>query len=126
MFFKARGDQAALSARYARHLGLPLEPWGGAILRWPDDRADDEGLTVWNVAASDTSWFAPSEASLMINDRVDDLDALLAQLEADGVAIHKGPETHENGRFAWIQDPDGDKLELWQPMPWDDSRVPRP
>jgi predicted enzyme related to lactoylglutathione lyase len=47
---------------------------------------------------------------------VDDLEELLAKLKADGVAILKGPETHENGSFAWIMDPDGNKLELWQPV----------
>jgi predicted enzyme related to lactoylglutathione lyase len=122
VFFKARGDQEALSSWYAKHLGIPLEPWGGAILKWPDDKADDKGLTVWNVAAGDSTWFAPSEASFMINYRVDDLEALLAQLQADGIAIHKGPETHENGKFAWIVDPDGNKVELWEPMRWDEAR----
>jgi predicted enzyme related to lactoylglutathione lyase len=57
----------------------------------------------------------------MINYRVDDLDALLTQLRGDGVSIVKGPESHENGRFAWILDPDGNKVELWQPMLWDEK-----
>jgi len=116
VFFKSSGDHEALAAWYARHLGLALEEWGGAILRWPDDGADDRGLTVWHVAARDSDWFSPSASSFMINYRVDDLDALLAQLRRDGVEVVGGPETHDNGKFAWIMDPDGNKLELRQPM----------
>ncbi len=116
VFFKSTGDHKALAKWYEKHLGLALEPWGGAILRWPNDARVDDGLTVWHVAAPDTKWFAPSAASFMINYRVDDLDGLLAQLRADGVDIIKGPETEENGKFAWIADPDGNKLELWEPM----------
>ncbi len=121
VFFKSRGDHAALSAWYQTHLGIQLEPWGGAILRWPEDKADDGGLTVWNAAKADTKWFAPSESSFMINYRVDDMDGLLAQLTAAGIPILKGPESHENGKFAWIMDPDGNKVELWQPMAWDEK-----
>lgn len=121
VFFKSRNDSAALAAWYQKHLGLPLENWGGAVLRWPDDRAEDGGLTVWTVAKPESQWFSPSDAPFMINYRVDDLDALLAQLRADGIAILAGPESHENGKFAWILDPDGHKLELWQPMAWDEK-----
>jgi predicted enzyme related to lactoylglutathione lyase len=120
VFFKSKGDPKALSAWYAKHLGLVLEPWGGAILKWPDDKADDEGLTVWHVAKQDTQWFAPSDASFMINYRVDEMEPLIANLRAGGVTIVKGPETHENGQFAWILDPDGNKLELWEPKFWDE------
>ena len=121
MFFKSRSDHTQLSAWYARHLGLRLEEWGGAILKWPEDKAEDRGLTVWTVAEKNSQWFSPSESSFMINYRVDDLDALLTQLRGDGVSIVKGPESHENGRFAWILDPDGNKVELWQPMLWDEK-----
>jgi predicted enzyme related to lactoylglutathione lyase len=119
VFLKCRGDSKALSAWYQKHLGMPLETWGGAVLRWPDDKAEDKGLTVWNLAASDSQWFSPSESAFMINYRVDDLDALLAQLQADGIGVVAGPESHENGKFAWIMDPDGNKVELWEPMLWD-------
>jgi catechol 2,3-dioxygenase-like lactoylglutathione lyase family enzyme len=57
----------------------------------------------------------------MINYRVDNLDEMLAQLRAGGVPVIKGPESHENGKFAWIMDPDGNKVELWEPMIWDDK-----
>lgn len=115
VFFKSTGDRAALAAWYQKHLGMAFEDWGGAILSWPNDKAVDGGLTVWHVADANTKWFSPSTASFMINYRVDDLDALLEQLRADGIAIVQGPESAENGKFAWIMDPDGNKVELWEP-----------
>ena len=121
VFLKCRGDSAALAAWYQTHLGLPLETWGGAILRWPDDKAEDQGLTVWSLADKDSQWFSPSDSAFMINNRVDDMDALLAQLRAAGIEMVGGPESHENGKFAWIMDPDGNKVELWQPMRWDEK-----
>jgi predicted enzyme related to lactoylglutathione lyase len=121
VFFKSTGDHTALAAWYREHLGLTLEPFGGAILKWPDDTANDGGLTVWSVAKKDSKWFSPSDSSFMINYRVDDLDALLEQLRAGGVNVIQGPESHENGKFAWIMDPDGNKVELWEPKAWDDK-----
>ena len=121
VFFKSTGDKAALAAWYQKHLGLPLEEFGGAMLRWPDDTAEDRGLTVWSVAANDSKWFSPSTSSFMINYRVDNLGELLEQLRAGDVPIIQGPESHENGKFAWIMDPDGNKIELWEPKLWDDK-----
>ena len=120
VFFKAR-DPKALAAWYETHLGMRLESWGGAILRWPDDTAEDKGLTVWTVAGKESKWFSPSDSSFMINYRVDDLGALIAQLRASGIQIIQGPESHENGKFAWIMDPDGNKVELWEPKIWDEK-----
>lgn len=116
VFLKARGDKDALAAWYRDNLGLAFEAWGGALLKWPEDTAADGGVTVWTLAASDSKWFAPSESPFMINYRVDDMDGLLAQLAEKGIALEKGPETHENGKFAWVMDPDGNKVELWEPM----------
>lgn len=124
VFFKSRKDSAALAAWYHKHLGMPLESWGGAILRWPDDKAEDQGLTVWTVADPGSQWFSPSDSAFMINYRVDDLVELIAQLRADGVEIVSGPESHENGRFAWIMDPEGNKVELWEPMNRDEKNKP--
>lgn len=115
VFFKSTGDHKALAAWYQKHLGIPLEPWGGGALPWPDDPAATEGVTAWHVAPPDSRWFAPSHASFMINYRVDDLTGLLANLRAAGVEVLQGPESHENGDFAWITDPDGNKVELWEP-----------
>jgi predicted enzyme related to lactoylglutathione lyase len=124
VFFKSRNDSAALGAWYHKHLGIPLEGWGGAVLRWPEDTASDKGLTVWTVADKDSEWFSPSDSAFMINYRVDDLDALIAQLRADSIEIVSGPESHENGKFAWIMDPEGNKVELWEPMAWDEKNKP--
>jgi predicted enzyme related to lactoylglutathione lyase len=115
VFFKSTGDSAALAAWYQKHLGMPLEDFGGAILKWPDDNARDRGLTVWHVAGKDSRWFSPSTSSFMINYRVDNLGELLDQLRSEGVAIIHGPESDDNGKFAWIMDPDGNKVELWEP-----------
>lgn len=115
VFFKSTKDHKALAAWYQKHVGMPLESWGGAMLKWPEDRAGDDGVTVWHVAEPNTKWFAPSNASFMINYRVDDMTGLLANLRAAGIEIIKGPDTDDNGTFAWIVDPDGNKVELWQP-----------
>jgi len=121
VFFKSRSDHKELAAWYNKNLGMPMESWGGTILRWPDDKAEDGGLTVWTTADNDSKWFSPSESSFMINYRVDNLDELLAQLKQNGVEIQQGPESHENGKFAWIMDPDGNKVELWEPMIFDEK-----
>ena len=115
IFFKSSGDHKALAAWYSKHLGMPLEPWGGAILKWPEDTAGDNGLTVWHVAAGDTKWFSPSSSSFMVNYRVDNLDEMLTQLRAAGVQVVGDPQSDDNGKFAWIMDPDGNKVELWEP-----------
>lgn len=121
VFLKCKGNSAALAAWYQKHLGMALEDFGGAVLKWPDDRAEDGGLTVWHLAESDSQWFSPSDSPFMINYRVDNLGEMLAQLRADGVEVIGGPESHENGKFAWIMDPGGNKVELWEPMIWDDK-----
>lgn len=121
VFIKSTGDGTALANWYRTHLGMQLEPFGGAILRWADDRADHGGLTVWHAANSDSRWFSPSESTFMINYRVDDLGGLLESLRSAGVEVIQGPESHENGKFAWILDPDGNKVELWEPQAWDEK-----
>ncbi|MFK7964944.1 MAG: VOC family protein [Burkholderiaceae bacterium] len=121
VFFLANKDNKSLAKWYEEHLGIALQEWGGGVLEWQNDQAEDGGSTVWNVAAADSDWFAPSQARFMINYRVDDLAALMAKLTSAGVPILNGPEHHENGSFAWIVDPDGNKVELWEPMIWDDK-----
>jgi predicted enzyme related to lactoylglutathione lyase len=121
VFFKSRNDPKELAAWYQKNLGMPLEPWGGGVIRWPEDKADDKGVTAWHVAAHDSKWFAPSDASFMINYRVDNLSELIENLQRDGIDILQGPESHENGKFAWIRDPDGNKVELWEPKLWDEK-----
>jgi predicted enzyme related to lactoylglutathione lyase len=121
IFFKTKTDRAVLADWYRKHLGVQLEEFGGAIFRWPDDKGEDGGLTVWHVADASSKWFHPSDAAFMINYRVDDLDEMLEDLRAGGVQVVGGPESHENGTFAWIIDPDGNKVELWQPMKWNEK-----
>jgi len=121
VFFKARIDKKVLAEWYGRVLGMPLEVWGAAILRWPDDTAEDKGCTVWSPADNDTDWFSPSSSPFMINFRIDNMDEMLKQLQENLVEIVKGPETHENGRFIWILDLDGNKVELWEPKIWHDK-----
>lgn len=123
VFIKSTTDNKALAQWYRDHLGLKLEDWGGAIIKWTDDATVDGGMTVWTTAASDSKWFAPSESSFMINYRVDDLDGLLSQLKESGVEIVGGPDTDFNGKFAWIMDPDGNKVELWEPKAPDEGNT---
>jgi predicted enzyme related to lactoylglutathione lyase len=121
VFLKCKGDHKALAAWYEKHLGMKLESWGGAALRWPDDPAEDKGVTGWHLAGKDSKWFSPSDSSFMINYRVDDMAGMIAQLRAGGIEVIQGPESHENGKFAWLMDPDGNKVELWEPKNWDEK-----
>jgi predicted enzyme related to lactoylglutathione lyase len=121
VFMKSKGKGTDLAEWYRDNLGLKLEPWGGAILKWADDTAEDGGLTVWSSANHDSKWFAPSESTFMINYRVDNIDEMIEHLKSNGVEIQQGPESHENGKFAWIMDPDGNKIELWEPMLFDEK-----
>ena len=115
VFFKSTNDHKKLAEWYSQNLGIQLEPWGGAILKWTEDKSGDGGLTVWHVAEKNTQWFSPSSSSFMINYRIDNMSDMLEQLKRNGVEIVKGPDADENGIFAWVVDPDGNKVELWQP-----------
>jgi predicted enzyme related to lactoylglutathione lyase len=127
VFFKASSEDRALATWYAENLGIALDPkFGGAILRWPDDHAEDKGLTVWHVAGKDSQWFSPSRSAFMINYRVDDMAGMIARLQANGVEVIQGPESHQNGTFAWIMDPDGNKVELWEPKLWNEGNKEQP
>jgi predicted enzyme related to lactoylglutathione lyase len=112
VFVKSK-DPKALAAWYRDMLGITLEPWGGAALRY--DAPLHPRVVVWNAMPEDSKYFAPSSREFMLDFAVDDLDAILARLEAKGVKILKRDDSDPDGRFAWILDPDGVKLELWQP-----------
>jgi catechol 2,3-dioxygenase-like lactoylglutathione lyase family enzyme len=111
IFFKAK-DPKALAAWYRDVLGMPLEVWGGAKLRY--DAPNHPPALIWNAFPATTSYFAPSTSEFMINYAVDDMDAFLARLGTKGVAILKRTDD-ANGRFAWVLDPEGNKIELWEP-----------
>jgi len=112
VFFKSK-DPKALSAWYRDVLGLKVEAWGGATLNY--DAPGHPPVLVWSPFAANTDYMAPSQREFMLNFAVDDLDAFLDRLKAKGVAILKRDDSDPNGRFAWIVDPDGTKIELWQP-----------
>jgi predicted enzyme related to lactoylglutathione lyase len=116
IFFKSE-DPDRLYQWYEQHLGIRRGPDGsGAAFEWrePDD-ADKKGMTIWSIFPRSTEYFDPSSSAFMINYRVEDLDALLEALKAEGVQIHPHREDYEYGRFAWIMDPDGNRIELWEP-----------
>ena len=114
IFFKSK-DPKALAQWYADNLGVPVQSWGGAAFEWSEQDRPDSASTGWSPFAADTDYFAPSEASFMINFRVCDLDAMLAQLTAAGAKVIDKRESSEFGDFGWFVDPDGNKVELWQP-----------
>lgn len=117
IFFKAR-DPVALREWYRRHLGIALEAWGGAVFQWRStDNPSGEGATVWNVFEEASTYFAPSRASFMVNYRVEDLHAVLAALRAEGCEVDEKVEESEFGKFGWVMDPEGNRVELWQPPP---------
>ena len=117
VFFRAK-DAKALRAWYQRHLGLEIEEWGGMAFRWADtDGRPVNGTTVWSVFAADSNYFAPGAATFMVNYRVDDLHALLDVLRAEGCNVVDKVDESEFGTFGWVIDPEGNKIELWQPPP---------
>jgi predicted enzyme related to lactoylglutathione lyase len=116
VFFKS-GDEAALRDWYARVLGLSFEDWGGVIFT-PQLAASHPGAaTVFSSFGADTDYFAPSTKEFMINLMVDDMDGILARCAQHGVKPLQTMDDQPNGRFAHILDPDGRKLELWEPKP---------
>ena len=115
VFFKSR-DPRALSAWYRDVIGLELEDWGGVVFR-PEAMAGHPGAaTVFSAFEAETTYFEPSTRDFMINLAVDDLDGILASCAAHGVDVKVLPD-EPNGRFAHLLDPDGTKIELWQPKP---------
>ena len=113
IFFRAR-DPARMSAWYREHLGICTKD-GHADFLWREhERPDEIGRTVWSVFPADTDYFGPARPAFMINYRVADLDGLLNQLRRKGVAVEK-IENFDYGRFAWITDPEGNRIELWEP-----------
>lgn len=115
VFFHAK-DPKALRAWYQTHLGIDVQAWGGAAFEWVDAGGNPvKGTTAWLIAPADSNQFAPSKAPFMINYRVDDLAALLAALRAEGCNVLDKTDDSEYGKFGWVVDPEGNKVELWQP-----------
>jgi predicted enzyme related to lactoylglutathione lyase len=112
IFFKVN-DKAAMLAWYKKHLGINAEDWG-AVFKFTDDKQPETAYTAWSTFKADTTYFAPSNKDFMINYRVDDLDALVELLKQEGVQLIGEPTNDDFGKFAWIMDPEGNKIELWE------------
>src|SRR5438270_57894 len=118
IFFRSH-DPDSLYQWYEQHLGISRDPHGSVLFR-----QDAPHVTVWAIFPHDTEYFGPSGQSSMVNFCVDDLDALLSKLAAEGVQIDPHREDSPYGKFAWIVDPEGNRIELWEPSA--DETVNRP
>jgi hypothetical protein len=117
VFFKSE-NPAALRAWYAKHLGIISEGDSGAVFLWNQpDSPSKENLTAWSIFPSTAPNFGESKSSLMVNYVVDDLHSTLKDLRDEGVRVDPKIEEYEYGKFGWIMDPDGNRIELWEPLP---------
>ncbi len=115
VFFKAQ-DRDRVMDWYRDHLGIESDEYG-FMFQWREaDAPERQGYTVWGPFAEDTGYFDPSTKPYMVNFRVADLTALIEALKDEGVQVVGTIEEHENGKFAWILDPEGNKIELWEPI----------
>jgi len=113
IFFSAQ-DPERLCSWYKTHLGIDVQDWGGTVFRWIDDTgAPANGTTTWSIG--DGSYFAPGNTNFMVNYRVTDLRGLLKLLREEGCQVLEKVEESEFGIFGWVMDPEGNKVELWQP-----------
>lgn len=120
VFFKTK-DPGKLRSWYQRHLGIEPQPYGGSHFEWRElDDPETKGRTVWSPFPEDTDYFAPSTAPFMINYRVADLRALVVQLREEGLDVTDVEEHPPAGLFAWVSDPEGNRLELWEQVDYDD------
>jgi predicted enzyme related to lactoylglutathione lyase len=115
IFFKAH-DPKTLFAWYEKHLGIRQVFPQGTVFEWNQGQSETRpGSTIFSVFNADSDYMDPGESSFMINFRVDDLEALLKMLDAEGVKIDPKRENSEYGKFAWVYDPENNKVELWEP-----------
>lgn len=122
IFFKAK-DPEKLRAWYQEHLGFEFDTYGGLVFECPDDEEQRKrAQTVWSLFPSDTKYFDPSTAPFMINYRVENLADLAAQLRSEGLEVVESTENFEYGRFGWVIDPEGNRIELWEPAAPSDEK----
>lgn len=115
VFFRSK-DPPTMNAWYKKHLGLPVGDDGSTTFRWREaDEPHRPGVTAWAAFEAGTEYFGKPTQQWMVNYRVDDLDALLEGLQHAGVEIVPHREEYVYGKFAWIVDPDGNRVELWEP-----------
>ncbi|WP_374106914.1 VOC family protein [Flavobacterium litorale] len=113
VFFKSK-DPKILRDWYKKHLGLATDDYGWSF--WWHDKEGNAAMTQWSPFANDTKYFEPSEKQFMQNFRVNNLDTLLEKLKAAGVTVVGKPESYDYGKFGWILDCEGNKIELWEPI----------
>jgi len=117
IFMSAR-DPKALCDWYRKHLGIDVQEWGGAAFDWTDSEGKPvAGTTAWSIGPADGKHFAPSKSTFMVNYRVEDLAALLKALREEGCEVLEKTDDSVYGKFGWVMDPEGNKVELWQPPP---------
>lgn len=115
VFFKAKAPHL-LSSWYKDNLGVNVLDWGGAVYPWSGlDKIHKNGVNIWTPFDENTEHFAPSNSNFMFNFVVDNLVELIVDLKAKNFDISE-IQTHEQGKFAWILDPEGNKVELWEPV----------
>lgn len=115
IFFRSTNPEA-LAAWYQEHLGLDVEAWGDTRgASFSPAVMPENAFTVWGAFPADTEYFGDMQQSWMLNLVVDDLDAALANVAAGGAQVLPEREEHDYGRFGWFEDPDGNRVELWQP-----------
>lgn len=115
VFFHAK-DPVALRAWYKKHLGIDVQDWGGAAFTWADGAGHPmKGTTVWCISPASGDLFAPSTSTFMVNYRVENLAGLLEALRKEGCDVLDKTDDSEFGKFGWVMDPEGNKIELWQP-----------
>ena len=114
IFFKAK-DPEMLRAWYAENLGIDVQPWGGAIFPWEHNDPYGDAYSVWMPFEETSDYFEPSTRPFMVNFRVADLDAMMAQLITNGCLVEERMANSSQGRFGWVIDPEGNRIELWEP-----------
>jgi predicted enzyme related to lactoylglutathione lyase len=113
VFLKA-DDPGALAQWYQQHLGITFGEGGFAVLKWSDDPRAEDGATVFALFPRDSDYFG-TDRQFMVNFRVDNLDVVLAAMRAEGVTVDDNVQDSPEGRFGWLVDPEGNRVELWQP-----------
>ncbi len=113
LFFKTKNPDK-IKEWYGKHLGLPVDDYGCSF--WWKDKQGKDCSTQWSPFKEDTNYFEPSQKQFMMNFRVENLTELLAVLKEEGVTIVGKVEEYEYGKFGWILDPEGNKIELWEPI----------
>lgn len=123
VFLKSKGDEKVLADWYQKNLGLHIDQRiGVSILKWSEDKAEDGGITVWDAFPKDTDKLDPSKSDVMINYRVDNITEIYERLKKnDPKSIVDAPKSYENGKFMHALDPEGNKVQLWEPRIWDEK-----